>query len=142
MNTIATDIVCARAEVKALCNISDEELNQLQWDGAMLCLEKVLQSDEHGITELPKTTAFWMWWREQWYRRDAEFIEALKFDTELMQYTCTLPGERMRVTLACEEDMRNMYLRYHRMATDNPLVNNQQLEVSFHCMLKSFGRNF
>lgn len=141
MNTLATDIICARAQVMALCNLTEAELNELQYDGAMLCLEKVLQSDEHGIIELPKTTAFWMWWREQWYRRDCEFTDALKFDTELLAYTCALPGQRMRVTLT-DADMRDMYLRYHRMASDNPLVNNQQLEVSFHCMLKSFGRNF
>jgi hypothetical protein len=140
MNTIATNILTTRAQVMALCGISQEELNQLQWDGAMLCLEKVLQSDDHGIAELPKTTAFWMWWREQWYRRDVEFLEALKFDTDLMAYTCALPGQRMRVTIH-ESEMHEMYLRYHRMASDNPLVNNTQLEVSFHCMLKSFGRN-
>lgn len=142
MNTIATDILYTRAQVMALCNISEAELNELQYEGAMQCLHKVLQSDEHGISELPKTSAFWMWWREQWYRRDCQFIEALKFDTDLMAYTCTLPGERMRVTLAGEADMRDMYLRYHRITADNPLVNNEQLEVSFHCLIKSFGKQF
>jgi hypothetical protein len=128
-------------QVLALCELHPEDMASIQFEGAMICLDKVLQSDAHGITELPKTPAFWMWWREQWYRRDLAFIEALSFDTGLMKYTCALPGTRVRVVINGTASLCDMYLRYHRMAADNPLVNNTSLEVSFHCMLKELGPN-
>lgn len=143
--SIATQIIQdmhdARAQVMALCNFTDEDMNQLQWDGAIQCLEKVLQSDAHGIAELPKTQAFWLWWREQWYRRDLQFIDALRMDTTLMKYTCTLPGTCTRVLLVNTRARQTMYLAYHRMTADNPLVNNHNMEVSFHYMIKNISSN-
>lgn len=134
---IIQDIQDARAQVMVLCNFTEEEMNQHHWDGAMQCLEHVLQSDAHGMAELPKNKAFWIWWREQWYRRDVQFIDALLMDTTLMKYTCTLPGTRTRVLLVSTRAIQTMYLAYHRMTADNPLVNNRNMEVSFHCMIKS-----
>jgi hypothetical protein len=134
--TILKDIQNARDQVMELCGLTSEELAQLQWDGAMQCLHKVLGSDEYGIAELPKTSDFWLWWKDQWYRRDEAFLESLKFDVDRTQYTCAFPGEDLRLYLEGSAQMKGMYLRYHRMAGDNPLVNNNTMEVSFHQMIK------
>ncbi len=138
---ITNDMHEARKQVVALCNFTDEELNQLQWDAAIQCLEKVLQSDEFGIAELPKTSAFWAWWREQWYRRDMQFINALSFDCVLMKHTCALPAEKTRVVTESESSRRGMYMMYHRMTASNPLVNNSNMEVSFHYLVRELALN-
>jgi hypothetical protein len=138
-NHIATDMMQTRDQVLAICDLQPDALNELQFETALQCLEKVLQSDAHGIAELPKNAAFWAWWREQWYRRDVQFLTSLQWNVDLMKYTCLLPGGNTRVVLLGTSSMQSMYLRYHRVSIDNPLVNNRSIEVSFHCMLKDLS---
>jgi hypothetical protein len=137
--TILTDMKQASEQIIAICNIEKDALNELQFDAAIQCLEKVLQSDTFGVYELPKNPGFWAWWLEQWYRRDLLFLNSLELDVELMKYTCTLPDSRARVFVDTELKLKNMYLLFHRISEDNPLVNNNSLEVSFHCMLKDLS---
>ncbi len=141
--SIATQIVkdmnTAREQVIAMCGFEESELNQLQWEGAIQCLEKVLQSDAHGIAELPKTPAFWAWWREQWYRRDIAFIENLRFDSFFLKYTCALPGQSIRIMMDSQSALQAMYMMYHRISESNPLINSYSMEVSFHCLIKELA---
>jgi hypothetical protein len=143
---IKNDQLQARAEVLALCGMEEEELNEMQFNAAMDCLEKVLETDEHGICELPKNTSFWLWWKEQWYRRDLVFMEGLRFDSMLMKYTYLLNAAPskiggIRIVLNSQADIRLMYLRCHRMSAQNQLVNNKGMEVSFHCLIKELASN-
>lgn len=136
---IEKDFEEAREQVIALTGIAEDALNEMKFNAAMDCLEKVLGSDEHGIYELPKNVSFWLWWKEQWYRRDVQFINALQLDTTLLKYTCAMPAGKTRIVMHHETDVRDMYYRYHRMDANNPLVNSTGMEVSFHYLMKELA---
>jgi hypothetical protein len=131
----------ARDQILVLCGFTEDRINELQWEGAIECLKKVLRSDEYGIYELPKSADFWLWWRDQWYRRDEQFLTSLKWDFDIDAYSCKLPDQDTWMYLCSAADFGQMYLRYHRMTADNPLVNNNLMEASFHRMIKDIVRH-
>lgn len=140
--TILMQMKEARELVLSICGYDEEELSQMQFTAAFECLEKVLGSDEYGITELPKTTDFWIWWKDQWYRRDRIFLDRLRFDAELQKYTSVTPGHLTPLVLHEQRDFRYIYSLYHRVATDNIYINSAGMEYSFHNdVIKHLSRN-
>lgn len=55
-----------------------EQYAEFQFDQAYEFLKYWVGEDVFGYRELPLTALFWAWWRNQWHRRDADFVRSVK----------------------------------------------------------------
>jgi hypothetical protein len=137
---ILKDMREAQEQVSALCGFTSEEIGDMQFASAFECLERVLGSDQYGIDQLPKTSAFWHWWKEQWFRRDEQFLNNIKFDIETGKHIALIKNEGYLYVESASQ-FRQVYREYHRIDANNPEVNNNLMETSFHFMIKELAKN-
>lgn len=126
----------SRKTILALTGITQDELSEMQFLCAFECLERIIGKDEYGKQQLPQTSKFWDWWKDQWYRRDRVFLDRLVYDTEIMMYTVRVPQYDFPLAVKNEEAMRTAYKCYHRIDPDNNLINSSVVEYSFRNLVR------
>lgn len=60
--------------VKVLLNWSTEEYNEFQYVAGINYAHHITGGDEMGFDMLVTTKYYWAWWRNEWAKRDADFI--------------------------------------------------------------------
>lgn len=70
-----------------LLELSDLDYETMLMDGGEEYLERLLCNDAHGISQLKYNKFFWMWWKNQWQRRNRIFLaELAKYNLDKVDY--------------------------------------------------------
>ena len=78
--------------VMALCNYSEQEFSDMQFEKGYEFLGKVMRVNQYGKTEITKYEEFWRFWKHEWYRRDRAFISGLTWDMKFQSWKIIPPG--------------------------------------------------
>lgn len=69
--------------VQALFDIDEEGYGQIVFDTGIAYAKRLTDNDEVGFDFLIRTKFFWAWWKNEWTKRDDEFIETFSADADL-----------------------------------------------------------
>jgi hypothetical protein len=69
-----------KALLMKLLDWDEFEYNHYQFESAFDYLDKVRQIDRFGICMLTTTKTFWIWWNNQWDRRNKILINDFQLD--------------------------------------------------------------
>ena len=115
-----------RDKVKQLLGWDDLQYGEYQMQQADAYLEYQIGADVWGVQAIRETPQFWGWWRNQWHKRDMQFVEdakGLAVNERVLYYEITHDAEAIDFT-----PQGNVL--QHTFATDviNPLAGRPKVE--------------
>lgn len=130
-----------RNELTRMLQCTDEQLNTMVFDGAYDYLQNIFGTDAYGLQHLPKTSEFWAWWRMEWNRIDALFLNAIshKYSAEYPQWYCVIRDrdtDYLHAVYNCN-GLRTWYIAYHEASMSNRFLNSSVVRAGAHQMINS-----
>jgi len=61
--------------IQALFDLSEQQYCDLKYNSGLTYAKRLTDSDEVGFEFLIKTKFYWHWWKNEWAKRDNEFLE-------------------------------------------------------------------
>ncbi len=61
--------------IQALFDLTEDSYCQFKFDTGIAYARRMTINDEMGYNMLIKTRFFWQWWKLEWAKRDAEFLD-------------------------------------------------------------------
>ncbi len=61
--------------IQALFDMTADHLSEIKYEGGLAYAKRMTDNDEVGYDFLTQTKFYWQWWKNEWAKRDAEFIE-------------------------------------------------------------------
>ena len=128
--------------VMALCNYSEQEFSDMQFEKGYEFLGKVMRVNQYGKTEITKYEEFWRFWKHEWYRRDRAFISGLTWDMELQRWKIIPPGLEGVYVGAGHATFRMVHAYFHYPDVMNKLMSGPHMHSGFHRVFKQIAKKF
>ena len=61
--------------VQALFDLTEQAYCELKYNSGLTYAKRLTDSDQVGYDFLIKTKFYWQWWKNEWAKRDNEFLE-------------------------------------------------------------------
>jgi len=69
--------------IQALFDLNQDDYSELKFDSGIRYAKRLTDSDEVGFDFLVKTRFYWQWWKNEWAKRDEEFIDKYSVASDL-----------------------------------------------------------
>jgi hypothetical protein len=124
-------------KVRSWLEISDADHFDLVVDTAFEYLKNVLGVDAYGLEYLPKSPEFWTWWRMEWNRIDALFLDAIGPHDDCYASIVDRDSDT-RFEVYTADDLLRWYTIYHEASMENRFINAAVVRATAESMLSGF----
>src|SRR5690242_267896 len=69
---------CIKRRIMQALQWSELEYHTAQFEGGLAYLDCYLKNECWGKDQLKQNKTFWAWWRNQWVKRDEQFMRDIK----------------------------------------------------------------
>jgi len=74
-NSVKLHILNNEQMVQAVLNWDEEHYCYFKYDAGIAYAKRMTDNDAIGFDFLIKTTFYWNWWKNEWAKRDADFLQ-------------------------------------------------------------------
>jgi hypothetical protein len=74
-NTIKLQILNNEQMVQAVLNWDEDQYCNFKYEAGIAYAKRMTDNDTVGFNFLIKTTFYWNWWKNEWAKRDEEFLQ-------------------------------------------------------------------
>lgn len=143
-----------RELIKAWTGLTDEDLAVLKYESGVQYAQDNLGNPDF-VTIVLKSANYWAWWKNQWAKRDEEFIDSIKItpNGERFILVDVTPPSRtngfqlrgkcsIQVALTLTTELtRRKYLEYHSPNNLQNYPHKSILEESYKLMIHEYVKN-
>lgn len=102
VQAIKQENIEVKAAVLKLLNCHSNHYNSLQFEMGLTYLDNETKLDKEAAKIMAETPLFWAWWRNQWVKRDKDFLRTVR-----------KIGAARKRTIYRAETIAQTYQKYH-----------------------------